>query len=604
MNLGGTAQGYIDYLNQSQARDMSAQQLADLKRKAELETLATKQDQAAQDAAGNAIPGMRGAIPPPPQAPMPGQASVPMQQPGSPPMAATGSGQMPAPPAGSRGGPGWQAPPRGNDAIMIVKEEFQNAKTDQDKQALTRELMRLGVPRETIMQWAQEAHAKQTGGQGILAPPGGAPPAPGGMPPGPQAAAPAPAGPPPYQTVPQEAPAAAPPPGMATPPQTAGAIPPPPGGAPAPAAAAGAPPGAAPPAAAGFTFDNVVERLEKQGLSGGDLFRAMNKLAPMMDANFKQQVQALNQQVAILKEQDRVRHENVMEGQGQQRADTGSRSADTRADQGNRRLDIQQQNADTAKARAAAAKTKADAVAAGNAAVKFDEADTKYWGDIMISGGTLPPGLARTPGGRELVTNVMKYAASSGVSPKAMMLNQAEFMGEKSAQRTLGTRSVNVDMAVNEADQLATLAQAASDDFKRTGYKKLNDVYEAVKAGTASPELRSFVAANTSFINAYARAISPSGQPTVSDKEHAREMLDTAFSAGDYSAVITQLKKEMQAAKKSPYQIKEERREQAGAGPASSTAFASEAEAQAAEKAGTLKKGSKVTIGGQSGTWQ
>jgi hypothetical protein len=38
--------------------------------------------------------------------------------------------------------------------------------------------------------------------------------------------------------------------------------------------------------------------------------------------------------------------------------------------------------------------------------------------------------------------------------------------------------------------------------------------------------------------------------------------------------------------------------------PAANTAFATLAEAQAAEKAGTLQKGTKVTIGGQSGTWQ
>ena len=84
---------------------------------------------------------------------------------------------------------------------------------------------------------------------------------------------------------------------------------------------------------------------------------------------------------------------------------------------------------------------------------------------------------------------------------------------------------------------------------------------QAVEKGTASPELRKFVAANTSFINAYARAINPQGVGTVADKEHAREMLDVAFSKGDYTAVISQLKAEIAAAKASPGTVKTEMRE-------------------------------------------
>jgi len=530
VNLAGASQGYIDFLNQSQQRDVVAQQLAEMKRQSEAAALQQQQDQAAQENAGRALPGMRGAIPPPPQTPMPGQSSQPM---GPPPMQPQGTGQMPVPPnAGNLqpNSPGMKAPARGNDAIMITKEEFQKATDPGDKQALTRELMRLGVPQQTIMQWAQEAMRMQGLGQGIPQPPGAAPGGP------PQAA---PAGPQPYQTVPS--PDAQPP---APSPQAAGGIPPPPSGAP--------PQGAAP--GGGFTMENVVQRLTDQGLAGADLWRALNKLAPMMDANFKQQVQALNQQIAVLKEQDRIRHENVMEGQGQAKVD----QAGQRVAQGDRRLDIQQQNADTAKTRAATYQKRSDEIAGSGT---FTEDDVKYWGDVMISGGSLPPRLATTPGGKKLTTDVMKYVAGSGVSAKAMLLNQAEFQGLKAGERTLGNRTANIEMAVNEADQLADLAGKASEDFKRTGYKKLNDLYQAVEAGTASPELRRFVAANTSFINAYARAISPSGVPTVSDKEHAREMLSTAFSEGDYAATIDQLKKEMSAAKKSPGMVREGFRE-------------------------------------------
>jgi hypothetical protein len=105
------------------------------------------------------------------------------------------------------------------------------------------------------------------------------------------------------------------------------------------------------------------------------------------------------------------------------------------------------------------------------------------------------------------------------------------------------------------------LAVKASGEWKRLNLKTLNDVQKYAQSHTESKELRRFVAANNSFINAYARAISPTGTPTVPDKEHAREMLEVAFSKGDYEATIDQLKMEMQAAKASPQKAKQDIRD-------------------------------------------
>jgi hypothetical protein len=43
-----------------------------------------------------------------------------------------------------------------------------------------------------------------------------------------------------------------------------------------------------------------------------------------------------------------------------------------------------------------------------------------------------------------------------------MMANQARFSGEKAGQRTLGTRTANIEMAATEAASLADLAKQAS----------------------------------------------------------------------------------------------------------------------------------------------
>ncbi len=184
-----------------------------------------------------------------------------------------------------------------------------------------------------------------------------------------------------------------------------------------------------------------------------------------------------------------------------------------------------------------------------------------YWANVVRKGGTLPPGLARGASGSAFVKEVTRRVAMGDVSPEEMMANQAGFQGEKAGQRTLGTRTANIEMAATEAASLADLAKQASAKVDRTQYKAFNDVMQAGQRATSSPELRAFTASNTSLINAYARAINPQGVGTVADKEHAREMLSTAFSKGDYEAAIDQLLQEITAARRSPGTVKQEMRD-------------------------------------------
>lgn len=170
-------------------------------------------------------------------------------------------------------------------------------------------------------------------------------------------------------------------------------------------------------------------------------------------------------------------------------------------------------------------------------------------------------GLARNPIEMGMMRQeIVKQAKAKGMSPAAVGASIAEFGGMMAGERTLGTRTANIEMAATEAASLATLAKTASESVSRTGVKSFNDIQQAIQKRTASPELRAFVASNTSLINAYARAINPQGVGTVADKEHARDMLDTAFSKGDYSATVDQLLKEIDAAQRSPGTVREDMR--------------------------------------------
>lgn len=156
---------------------------------------------------------------------------------------------------------------------------------------------------------------------------------------------------------------------------------------------------------------------------------------------------------------------------------------------------------------------------------------------------------------RNTIAEKMK---AQGVSGKDQATKMAEFSGLTAGERSLGTRAAQMGMAVDEAQRIMPLALKASEAFPRTQFVPLNKAIAAVAAGTGDTNVARFVAANQSLINVYARAMSPTGVPTVSDKDHAREMLNTAQTKEQYKAVLDQMKQEMDAAQKAPGDVKVE----------------------------------------------
>lgn len=214
---------------------------------------------------------------------------------------------------------------------------------------------------------------------------------------------------------------------------------------------------------------------------------------------------------------------------------------------------------------------------------------------------------------RQRVTQVAKEA---GMTPDQIALVQQEFGGMGAAQRALGTRSANFGLAEKEAYAMADLVTEASAKVPRTQFMPINKAIMAYENNTGDPQARQFGAALNSFINAYARAVSPIGTPTVSDKDHARSMLSTADSHEALTAIMDQLKREMDAAGAAPGAVQKQirgrqaelservRNRPRGGGGNQMPTFGSEADAAAAAKAGKLKPGDRITINGQTGTWQ
>jgi hypothetical protein len=159
-----------------------------------------------------------------------------------------------------------------------------------------------------------------------------------------------------------------------------------------------------------------------------------------------------------------------------------------------------------------------------------------------------------------LRTRIAEIAKTVGISPEDIAVITAEYEGLKAGNRSLGTRTAAIETAVSGAMRLAPLAVRASDAVDRTQFPSLNAVLLAFEKGVGDENVVRLGIAVNSLINVYARAINPTGVPTVSDKNHARELLASSWSQGQFRAGIDQLMLELESERQAPKDAREQLR--------------------------------------------
>ncbi len=159
---------------------------------------------------------------------------------------------------------------------------------------------------------------------------------------------------------------------------------------------------------------------------------------------------------------------------------------------------------------------------------------------------------------RKRVAEINSGAGETGPEQAA---RNAEMMGVKAGMRTAATRGANIEIASTEFNQLLPVVQKASLAVNRTNYPDLNKIILAGEQKIGDPNVVALGGAVNTLVNVYARAISPTGQPTVHDKLHAREILDKAWSQGQFEAATGMMKQEIDAALQSPEKVRDAMRE-------------------------------------------
>lgn len=139
-----------------------------------------------------------------------------------------------------------------------------------------------------------------------------------------------------------------------------------------------------------------------------------------------------------------------------------------------------------------------------------------------------------------------------GMSGADINKAQTQFAGETSYQRTAGTQAARVESASNEVDQLAPQALETSANLPRGSWVPINKLLQSYEAGTSDPAYNDFALANFALLNAYTRAMNPTGQPRVNDRleAHAAGILSTATDQKSYEVQVKRLLKEIAASKK------------------------------------------------------
>ena len=157
---------------------------------------------------------------------------------------------------------------------------------------------------------------------------------------------------------------------------------------------------------------------------------------------------------------------------------------------------------------------------------------------------------------------VYKRASEMGMTGAEIASSMAEFAGYTAGQRTIAQRGAAVSMAGEEARSMGDIVIQTSRLVDRSQFPDWNAVTNEFQARTGGTEVKDFTAALNSYINVYSRAIAPTGQgPTVSDKDHARELLQTAFAHGQIESVMRILNTEIDLALEAPETVKRKYRE-------------------------------------------
>lgn len=192
----------------------------------------------------------------------------------------------------------------------------------------------------------------------------------------------------------------------------------------------------------------------------------------------------------------------------------------------------------------------------GAAGKPADASEVEYWKTVLQNGGALPPGLARTRAGSDLVRQIMSSMSQSG-DPNAFIANHATVQADAKSLANM----VKMTDAATSFERTATenfdLALKLSKDAIPTDWGPwLNKWVETGETQFGDTDVPPYVTAMLTGANEYAKIMSGSTGAqgsTVDSRREAAELFSPYLSQGQIGRVVAVAKQDMANRKSSLY---------------------------------------------------
>ena len=181
--------------------------------------------------------------------------------------------------------------------------------------------------------------------------------------------------------------------------------------------------------------------------------------------------------------------------------------------------------------------------------------DTVNWiADQVLAGDSkAAQGYGRSADAKAIIAKaIMDRGTAAGMTPQQLTNITSEYGGFTAGNRALGTQSAKITTAAIEAKNIIKLAQQTVDTINPTDYPAMNNIQNIFNSQSGDPKIVRLKNNLNALVNTYARAISPSGTPTVSDKEHAREVISEKYGKLQFPAAFDAINQEMDQAIAAP----------------------------------------------------
>ncbi len=125
---------------------------------------------------------------------------------------------------------------------------------------------------------------------------------------------------------------------------------------------------------------------------------------------------------------------------------------------------------------------------------------------------------------------------------ESLIPSRVEAAGRTAGARTAGVAGTNIELAMRSVGPVIEMAGTASQDVPRTEFVHLNKLLQAAETEISDPKLQRFKLVNEELATMFARVLNPrSSVITVSEKNHARDLISTATSPEAYEAMLRQI---------------------------------------------------------------